>query len=637
MKSKLKYLVFLAIILMVEGSFASTLTLEKQRKKFVLAEKMLEKGRDRAFFRTAKTLKNYPLYPYLQYHWLKKNLHQSKKVRRFLSEYPQTRYAILLHYKWQIYQAKHKYWKQFLKHYRETKNIKLQCHYHRAKYNTGAKKEALMGAKKMWVAGRSLPSECDPVFKVLQNSSYFTKDMLWQRFQAALTKNKRGLASYVKRLMNKNDQTVAQLWLDVHAKPSLVTKKKLLNNKHVKAGLIFAHGIDRMARTDPVDAIRLWDARKSDFKINSVRMQRLERRLAMALAFRGDHRAYKRLSHLKAVDEVAQEWRVRAALREQNWVHVKQSIDQLDKEIKKKDKWQYWLARAQEQTGKPKAAKFIFDKLAKDRSFYGYLSADKSDVSYKLSDHPVQVTKKMMSQFKQRTDFMVVAELIKMQKPLEAKRQWWYAVKKLDKKQILIAAKYAQQLDWKQTAIFTIAKAKYWDDVSIRFPMAYQGQVLKNAKVQKLNPAVIFGLIRRESAFDQKAMSPVGARGLMQIMPKTGRQIARELKDKWQNKNKLFNPEINVKYGAYYYKQLLDQFNGHYALAAAAYNAGPHRVKRWLPDNKPLAADVWVETIPFKETRAYVSAVLTYALIYQKQLKKNSLTMKRFMRDVFPG
>jgi soluble lytic murein transglycosylase len=160
--------------------------------------------------------------------------------------------------------------------------------------------------------------------------------------------------------------------------------------------------------------------------------------------------------------------------------------------------------------------------------------------------------------------------------------------------------------------------------------------VQKNANRQDLNPAIIFGLIRRESAFNQNAKSPVGARGLMQIMPKTGQQIARELKEKWRNTNALFNPTTNVKYGAYYYKQLLNQFNGHYALAAAAYNAGPHRVNRWLPKTEAVAADIWIETIPFKETRAYVSAVLTYALIYQKQLKKNFLTMKDFMQDVLP-
>ena len=635
MKSKL--IILLIFVLPMSVAFASRLSLDEQRQEFILAEKLIQKGKNSLFLGKAEKLTDYPLYPYLQYHWLKKNLNQTSKIKAFLTEYADTRYAGLLNYKWQVFLAKHQKWQEFLDQYRNTNNTKLQCYYYRAKYNTGSKKEALIGAKKLWVVGKSQPSECDPVFNELKQSSYYTGELLWQRFDAALKNGKVQLAGYIKRSMSEKDQHIALIWLKVHSTPLLINDQKLLKKSQPQSGLIFAHGVDRLARTDPVKALSIWDARKNDFKINSSRFQHLEQRLAMALAFRRDKMAYSRLSQLNKPDESAQEWRVRAALSEQDWLHVKESISGLDKQVKSKDKWKYWLARALENTGKPEAADFIFTKLSKDRSFYGYLAADKLKKNYQLSDHPVQVTTEMLDKFKQTTDFRVVAELIKVDKRMEAKRQWWYAVTKLDKKDILIAAKYAQQLDWTQTAIFTIAKAKYWDDVSLRFPLAYQDQVQKNADKQQLNPAVIFGLIRRESAFNQDAQSPVGARGLMQIMPKTGRQIARELKEKWRNKNNLFNPSTNVKYGAYYYKQLLNQFNGHYALAAAAYNAGPHRVKRWLPVENALAADIWVETIPFKETRAYVSAVLTYALIYQKQLKKNILTMKDFMRDVLPG
>nr|WP_305910209.1 transglycosylase SLT domain-containing protein [Methylomarinum sp. Ch1-1]MDP4520939.1 transglycosylase SLT domain-containing protein [Methylomarinum sp. Ch1-1] len=202
---------------------------------------------------------------------------------------------------------------------------------------------------------------------------------------------------------------------------------------------------------------------------------------------------------------------------------------------------------------------------------------------------------------------------------------------------MLVAAKLAQHWQWDQVAIFTIAKAKYWDDVDLRFPVKYLDQVKVNARLHELDPAIVFGLIRRESAFNEKARSPVGARGLMQIMPRTGRQIARDLKEQWRSAQSLFNPEVNVKYGTYYYKKLLQQFNGHYALAAAAYNAGPHRVEGWLPDENAVAADIWIETIPFKETRAYVSAVLTYALIYQQRMQRNMLKIKDFMRDILPN
>ena len=617
-------------------ALASELTLDEQRKEFLRAERLVKKGKTRLFFKKSEGLKNYPLYPYLQYQWLKKNLNQTDRIKDFLNQYAETRYAGLLNYKWQIYLAKHKKWTEFINQYSHTNNTKIQCYYYLAKYKTGAKKEALTGARKLWVVGKSQPSECDAVFKVFIESSFFTPVVIWQRFDAALANKKVKLAKYIKRLMSKKDQQIAQRWLKVHSNPLLITNRKFLNNNQQQSGLIFAHGVDRMARTDAIKAIEIWDDHNHDFIINSARKQRLEQRLAMSLALSRDKMAYSRLSQLNNPDETAQEWRIRAALRDQNWTHVKQSIDALDKETKEKDKWKYWLARALEKTDKARVSEFIYSKLSKDRSFYGYLAADKLKKSYQLVNHPLQVTDEMIIKFMQKTDFRVVAELIEVNKEMEAKRQWWFAVRKLVKNEILIAAKYAQKLGWDQVAIFTVAKAKHWDDVSLRFPIVYEKQVQKNADRQDLNPAIIFGLIRRESAFNQNARSPVGARGLMQIMPKTGQQIARELKERWRNTGSLMNPSTNVKYGSYYYKQLLNQFDGHYALAAAAYNAGPHRVNRWLPKTEPLAADIWIETIPFKETRAYVSAVLTYALIYQKQLKKNILTMKDFMQDVLP-
>ncbi len=631
-----KSLLVLILFFLPPLSSASTKTLDEQRALFLSMEKIINKGGDPLFFNKNDALAGYPLYPYLQYKWLIKHLDQSKKIKSFLRYYRDTRYAGLLRYKWLIHLAKHEKWVEFINFYQKTNNTKLQCHYFRAKYNTGAKVDALIGAKKLWVMGKSQPNECNPIFKVLLKSKYLTREVLWQRFSAAITKGNISVAKYVKGLMSQSDQKAAKFWLKVHSKPSLITNRKLLNNKQIQSGAIFAHGIDRLARKNLEKAIRLWDAEKSQYTMTNNTVKRIEKRLAMALAYNRDERAYGRLSKLDRADEVTKEWRVRAALMAQDWPAVEESIADLSKEYQKKEKWRYWLARASEQVGKPKWADLLYSKLAVERSYFGYLSAEKLNQEYQLSDSPIQVLPEMLARLKNKKDYQVVAELMAVDRRKEAERQWWYALKKLDKKQILLAAKYAEELKWKQVAIFTLAKAKYWDDVAVRFPMAYKEQVQKNAKEQKLNPAIIFGLIRRESAFNKNAYSPVGARGLMQIMPKTGQQIARELKEKWKSKDELFEPITNIRYGSYYYKKLLDRFNGHYALAAAAYNAGPHRVKRWLPRGDKIAADIWIETIPFKETRAYVSAVLTYALIYQKQLKKNALSMKDFMKDVLP-
>ena len=264
------------------------------------------------------------------------------------------------------------------------------------------------------------------------------------------------------------------------------------------------------------------------------------------------------------------------------------------------------------------------------------MAADAVNKPYSIADKPVFLAGNELETLAQQTDFKVIQELIILNREAEAKRQWWFAVKKLPKEQLMIAAKLAQQWQWDQVAIITLVKADYWDDLALRFPVNYLSQVQNNAYLQNLDPAIIFGLIRQESMLDKNARSAVGARGLMQIMPETGQQIARNLNEPWQAENSLFNPDVNIKYGAFYYKQLLNRFDGHFALATAAYNAGPNRVVKWLPNARPVPADVWIETIPFKETRKYVTSVLSYAIIYQQRIQRNALKITKLLFDVRP-
>jgi soluble lytic murein transglycosylase len=229
----------------------------------------------------------------------------------------------------------------------------------------------------------------------------------------------------------------------------------------------------------------------------------------------------------------------------------------------------------------------------------------------------------------------MIKELFALGRKKEAKRDWWFTVRKLDVEGIKTAAKLAQEWGMTQTAVFTIARAKSWDDMALRFPILFKEQIYTHAKKQNLEPAIVFGLIRQESVFDERAGSYMGARGVMQIMPATGRQIARELGEKWHSASSLYDPDTNLRYGTYYYKKQLDKFDGQLALAAAGYNAGPHRVKKWRP-TKVMPMDIWIETIPFDETRKYVFAVLENALFYQDRLNRNSLKMPDLLKDIRP-
>lgn len=626
-------LLFCSLVFFSNTVFSKTL--DQQRQGFLLAEKMVEQGNEGAFLTLSSTLTDYPLYPYLQYQWLKNNLPQTDKILVFLSTYKESRYADLLRSTWLDYLANNERWVEFIHYYQASDNTALECQFYWANYKVGDQQLALNAAKRLWTLGDKQPKECDPLLSALALSPVLTPDLIWQRFELALKKDNSSLAVEVQHLLNKPDQDVAEVWLHMHNNPALIQDSLFLGGNE-RQGRIFAHGVDRMAKSDLDLAITIWDSRKRNLVIDNQTTQQLELRLALALARARDNRAYDRLNQLVAVDAEAREWKVRTALFEQNWQHVSFALTGLTIEEQETPQWQYWQARSLIETGNVQQGQSIYNQLSQDRSFYGFMAADAVNRPYSLVDKPVAMVGDALEKLAQTIDFKVIRELVVLDRDLEAKRQWWFALKKLSKEQIMIAAKLAQQWQWDQVAIITLVKANYWDDLALRFPLSYLSQVQNNADRQDLDPAIIFGLIRQESMLDKNAMSAVGARGLMQIMPATGQQIARNLNEPWQAENSLFNPDVNIKYGAFYYKQLLSRFDGHFALAMAAYNAGPNRVDKWLPIDKSLPADVWIETIPYKETRKYVTSVLSYAIIYQQRIQRNALKITKLLFDVRP-
>jgi soluble lytic murein transglycosylase len=184
-----------------------------------------------------------------------------------------------------------------------------------------------------------------------------------------------------------------------------------------------------------------------------------------------------------------------------------------------------------------------------------------------------------------------------------------------------VAAKVAQKRGLHDLAIFTVARAGSWDDLKLRFPILFKETVEQSARQNALPFAMVYGIIRQESVFQASAVSPAGAIGLMQLMPGTGRQLARQAGDRWQSSKSLYDPKKNVRYGTLYLKNLLERFGENMALAIAGYNAGPRMVSEWLPNHNKIAADLWIDSIPFRETRRYVRYVLGYAMVYQNRLE----------------
>jgi soluble lytic murein transglycosylase len=140
-------------------------------------------------------------------------------------------------------------------------------------------------------------------------------------------------------------------------------------------------------------------------------------------------------------------------------------------------------------------------------------------------------------------------------------------------------------------------------------------------------------IARRESSFRTDAISSVGAAGLMQLMPGTARYVAQEK----VTRNALFNANDNIEYGMQYLRYLMDKLNNNPVLVSASYNAGWRKVLEWLPANEALPVDIWIENIPYKETRAYVKAVMAYQHIYDMQLGSNENIFPQLTRDMIPS
>jgi soluble lytic murein transglycosylase len=639
-KNKLLMGFFLFISLWLYALSISAMTLTEQRQSFFKAEKMLKKGDEAGFLTEMNGLRDYALYPYLQYQRLKVNLGKEKEIKLFLTAYKNSRYANLLRRYWLVSMAKKGLWTNFIEHYQPSKKIALQCYYHLAQYKTGERINALEAAKELWLKPESSPKACNALFDILKKSSLYNQALVWKRFKAALRKGKKrniALARYLAKNMSGSAKKSARLWLKVYSKPMIITNTKKWDTRDLKAGEIFSQGIYSLSRKQLDLAINTWRRYKNDFKMDNETTDYVEKRLGLISAYRGKvTQAYTHLSKVINPDEETRDWRVRVALRKQNWQQVSESLENLTSIEKTQEKWRYWLARALEKTDAKVDANLIYAELAKERSYYGFAAADKVQLPYQLNDKPILLATNALKNLEKKPAFKIIKELFALNRNKEAKWDWWFSVKQLDNEGIKTAAKLAQKWGMIQMAVFTVAKAKYWDDMELRFPIVFREQISRHAKNQNLEPAMVFGLIRQESVFNELAGSHVGARGLMQVMPATGRQIARELGVKWRFASSLYEPDTNLKFGTYYYKKQLDKFDGQLALAAAGYNAGPHRVKKWRP-KKPMAMDIWIETIPFDETRKYVSIVLMNIIIYQQRLQEKGLKMQDFLSKVQPS
>ncbi len=596
-----------------------------QRVLFLEAKKALENKDFEVFSRNIQQLQDYPLYPYLTYWQLRANLEEqpAATIEAFLTTNKHLPVASLLRSAWVRHLAKEKRWKELLHFYRGG-GTEMQCRLHTAQMHTGNKKEAWAGAQKLWLVGRLQPDTCDELFKGWEAAGNITRELRWERIELAMEKGNTGLARHLASPLNEKDRDRVTLWRRVYNDPTLIERSKELKPDNMENRRIIIHGLKRLARKEPEKAASLWRKIEGRYKFNAPQSHAVGRAIARNFAYDGDTRALIWFAQLptKAISQDDRTWAVRLALRHSNWKAAQAWIEAMPVKERNSVRWQYWQARINEQLGDKKQAEHLYFTASGDRGYYGFLAADQIEADYNLDHKPVEVEPAALKALKETPEMVRAHELYMLLLTTDARREWERAVAKMNNQQRLVAGKLADEWKWYDTALITLAKARYFSDLDIRFPLAHNDAVTREAGNRDLDPSWVYAVARQESAMKPDARSPAGAMGLMQLMPSTGKAVAKKLKFPISDSEQLMVPATNIRLGAYYLRQVLDRFNDNPVLATAAYNAGPHRVSKWFPQEGTLDADIWVENMPFHETRQYVRRVMAYSVFYDQRLDK---------------
>jgi soluble lytic murein transglycosylase len=323
-------------------------------------------------------------------------------------------------------------------------------------------------------------------------------------------------------------------------------------------------------------------------------------------------------------------WDVRAALRAstgaERWRSVQRAIDHMSDAERRDTAWRYWRAHAQRENAAPgpagdpqrMQAQAALQRLAGELHFYGKLAADDLGQTVTLPPLPAALTPDERAAANAHPGLARALHLIALGLRSEGVREWNFSLRGMNDRALLAAAARACEREVWDRCINTSDRTKTEIDLAQRFPMPFRREVVGQANEIGLDPAYVYGLIRQESRFVMDARSHVGASGLMQVMPATARWTAKRIGMPF-TPDMLTDRDVNLKIGTGYLKLVLDDFDGSQVMAAAAYNAGPNRPRRWR-EGALLEPAIWAENIPFSETRDYVKKVLSNATVYAAML-----------------
>ena len=575
-----------------------------------------------------ENLENYVLWPDLRAAWFRANIRKTSldDVAAFLDQHGTLKPARELRYRYALELARRgeldRYFGVYQSFYQGLEIPKLDCLALQAEIEAGRSNRVLFRARDLWLVGESQVEECDPVFEHLRDKGEITVVDYQARYKLAIEAREFSLARWLGKSIDDAHAEAARVWMSAQSNPEQFLRRHKSLAKSDESREQLAYAAERLTYADPELALDLWNDVHKRYAFSEEQKIKTSRHIALWTARDRLPDAYLLLKALPAPaqDDEVTRWRARTSLRQGNWRALLLDIDAMSGTEQNVEEWRYWRAVALQRLGQVDAANAEFGKLAAERSYYGFLAADELGIPYSFEHTRVAEDDALLVEMAARADLIRARELFLVGLDGRGRSEWQAAISYLTPRQKLQAAILAHRWGWHSRAIATAASVGEYDDLTLRYPLPYRTDFEQHATSARISTTWAYGIARSESLFMRDVRSSAGAIGLMQLMPATGRSVASAINLPYSGLDTLTDPNANIRLGTTYLSQMSERYDGNRILATAAYNAGPHRVDRWMPQTGTVDARIWIENIPFNETRSYVRRVMAAKTIFEWRL-----------------
>ena len=566
------------------------------------------------------------------------------EVQAFFTRYAGTYYEDRLRNDWLLQLGRRRDWStiavEFPK-YRMQDDREVRC-YALAADAVLSKKDVATEALRLWYAQRDADDGCTWLAEHLHSGKKINGVELWRRARIAMDANKPKAAKDAADI--EAPRLSEQVTLIFNDPARYLEHRIVAVTRNRKELAVLA--LIRLAASDPDKAASLLEQRwglmlsaeEKNWTWGVIGKQAAQKLQDNASQY------FAKVQKDGDLNDDLLGWKVRAALRTGQWRQVLSATEALSPEARQDSTWTYWRARALLATASSEAhrqqAQELLRGMAGVRGFYEQLALEDLGQAITVPPAPAPLSAAEKAQALANGGLQRALYAIQIGLRPEGNREWNYSTNLhtpggMNDRELLAAADLACQRQVWDRCINTSDRTRTEVSFEQRFPMPLREIVVRRANGIGLDPAYVYGLIRQESRFIMDARSHVGASGLMQVMPATAKWTAKKIGLSGFTPDQITDKETNVAIGTGYLKLVLDDFGGSMPMAAAAYNAGPGRPRKWR-EGPMLEGAIWAENVPFQETRDYVKKVLSNTTNYAAIITGQPQSLKARLAFVGP-